>query len=52
MTAVMVGWSQAANSGVRSVAAKDDDAGEKFLPDYIIETAEDLWAILESGDRA
>lgn len=56
MTTVLVGWSEVAKSGVESTAK---DAGKNaegndspydesiFVPDHIIEKAEDLWKILE-----
>ena len=51
LTTVMVGWSEAAKSEKESVATKrgeyQDYHESVFVPDYIIEEAQDLWGVLD-----
>ncbi len=48
MKTVMVGWSAAANGTLESVAVQgiSEEESKSFVPDYIIEKAEDLWKII------
>ena len=53
MKTVMVGWSQAADSVLESVALKGVSPEERiaFTPDYIIKTSDQVWDIIAEINR-